>query len=248
MEKLQRVSPYTPYTYLIEINGVYTLYIIIPIYLGQQIRAAGVTKEVDSQELKFEINGTPDSSNRLILEPLELELQYDVVDSIEQGIGNVTGSSSSSSSYQIKVTVNAPDTNSKDKHANLKLIDADKRSAKPAAITAYNCPYSYLFKKRIEKQVCLNVLIPLQGYKYHPSLEETLIDKTTKRLVKTITLKKDPIYGEVYGGIAISPMVTYQYGNGIPTTDFFEVETKLFESNMISYAKSKPRTMNPDEI
>ncbi len=132
------------------------------------------------------------------------------------------------------------------RHATLKLTDADKRATIPA--TAYNCPYSYLFKKGTAEQLCLSVIIPLQGFKYHPSLEETIVDKTTKRIVKTITLTKEPMYGEVYGGVAIPPVVTYQYGNGISTTDFFEVEVKLFESNRVSYAKSKPRTMNPDEL
>lgn len=256
MEKLQQVSPYTPYTYLAVKDGVYTLFTIIPIYQGQQINIYNrpFDERHNYQEIHIRVSGLPSDAKRIILKSLKEVLAVtkpiDIADiKGPEGGGEPTDDSDNTVNpiNQVKCEVKVQTNSSINKQAALMLEDADQRP-NTTSLTAYNCPYSYLFKKGTAKQVCLSVIIPLQGFKYHPSLEETIVDKTTKRVVKTITLTKDPIYSEVYGGVAIPPVVTYQYGNGISTSDFFEVEVKLFESNMISYAKSKPRTINPDEL
>lgn len=257
MERLQQVSPYTPYTYLAVKDRVYTLFIIMPIYEGQQVKISNrpFDERFNYQEINIRVSGLPTDEKRLILKSLKEVLAVtnpiDMAD-IKEPEGEEEHTDDADNTVnpinQVNCKVKVQANNSINKQAVLMLEDADQSDNTTTSATAYQCPYSYVFKRKTAKLVCLNVLVPLQGYQYHPSLEKTIINKTTSTVAKTITLVKDPIYGEVYGGTAIPPVVTYQYGNGMSTTDFFEVEVKLFESNMISYAKSKPRTMNPDEL
>lgn len=255
MEKLQQVSPYTPYTYLAVKEDVYTLFTIIPIYQGQQIQVSKspIDERHNSQKINISITGAPSEENQLKLEPsaiaLDVSAPIDIADIREPEDGEEptdTADNSVNPINQVEVKVSPQGSNPIKKQAVLMLDDIDERPDLSSP-TAYNCPYFYVFKKEEAKQACLKVIVPLQGYKYHPSLEETIVNKKTNRVGKTITLIKDPIYGDVYGGVAISPTVTYQYEDRISIDDFFEVKVDLFNQN-ISYAKSKPRTMNPDEL
>lgn len=255
MEKLQQVSPYTPYTYLAVKDGVYTLFTIIPIYKGQKLGVPNST--IDSkhnyQEVTIRVSGVPTGEKRLILEFFKVVLDATApidmaeIKEPEEGEGVTDDTDNTVNPINlVKLQITVQENNLINRQALLTIEDADEQSD-ATSLTAYNCPYSYVFKKEEVKQACLKVIVPLQGYKYHPSLEETIVNKKTNRVGKIITLIKDPIYGDVYGGVAISPTVTYQYENRISIDDFFEVKVDLFNQN-ISYAKSKPRTMNPDEL
>lgn len=205
-----------------------------------------IKKDDNAQEISYQVEGAHDPSKALVLEPLKLVLQYDRVDMIEAEIGQIGGGNLPP--YQVSMKVLIDEVSTIEKHAKLRLDDADERAFDQIPLTAYNCPYAYIFRNVAAKKACMSVIVPLQGYQYQPSLEESSVDKATASLTKIITLTKNPISASLYEGIAISPVATYKYENRISSSDFFEVHVKLLDSNIISYAKSKPRTMNPDEL
>lgn len=263
MQNRQLISLYTPYLYLKkESRDQYLLFLIIPIYRGQGIRQSGdeFSDIFNTQTISFGVSGEPEADQKVIL--IKKKIALKVKDSIqivqiaqieelieEKELGDINiGAVNDTPINKITIKVKSQTVAPIERHFSVLIDDADEKDIIADETTAYQCPYTYIFKKAGTHQVCLSALIPLQGYYYHPSLEEVRLDKTSTRLVKHIALSKDRLFGDVYEGVAVSPVMTYEYPGGIELNDPFELNVQLLNPND-RYATAKVRTMDPpDEL